>query len=31
MIEAQLINESKLISEDSMKVLGEFERLEDEM
>jgi len=31
MIEAQLISESKLISEDSMKVLGEFEMLEDEM
>jgi len=31
LIEAQLIKESKLVSEDSMKVLSEFEKLEDEI
>jgi len=30
LIEEQLIKESKLVSTDSMKVLAEFERLEDE-
>ena len=31
LIEEQLIKESKLVSEDSMKVLSEFEKLEDEI
>jgi len=31
LIEEQLIRESKLVSEDSMKILSEFEKLEDEI
>ena len=31
LIEEQLVNESKLVSDDSMEVLGEFESLEDEI
>ena len=31
LIEEQLVKESKLVSEDSMKILKEFERLEDEI
>ncbi|MEM6265137.1 MAG: hypothetical protein AAGI38_21695 [Bacteroidota bacterium] len=31
LIEEQLIHESKLVAEDSMKVLKDFEALEDEM
>jgi len=30
-IEAQMIKESRLISEDSMNILSEFESLEDEI
>lgn len=31
LIEEQLIRESKLVSKDSMKILSEFENLEDEI
>lgn len=31
LIEEQLIKESKLVGEDSMKILKEFESLEDEI
>lgn len=31
LIEKQLIKESKLVSEDSMKILSEFEKLQDEI
>ena len=31
LIEEQLIKESKLVSQDSMTVLSEFEKLEDEI
>lgn len=30
LIEAQLVKESKLVAQDSMEVLGEFESMEDE-
>ncbi|MCB0649821.1 MAG: hypothetical protein KDC85_00945 [Saprospiraceae bacterium] len=31
LIEEQLVKESKLVSDDSMEILGEFESLEDEI
>jgi metal-responsive CopG/Arc/MetJ family transcriptional regulator len=31
LLEEQLIRESKLVSKDSMKILSEFENLEDEI